>query len=153
MDEQIGRLRSELRNLGVDNNTMIWFCSDNGPAGPGGGPGIEKGLRQQGETNGLKSRKGHLYEGGIRVPGILEWPAKIKQHKEINMPVVTSDYMPTIIEALNIQLDSVPEFDGISLVELLFENTKNVREKPIGFQSPWKGDEYIAWIENEYKLK
>jgi len=71
MDEQIGRLRSELRRIGVAEDTMLWFCSDNGPAGN------RATDRAQGSAGPFRNRKGSLYEGGILVPGLLEWPGVI----------------------------------------------------------------------------
>ena len=151
MDEQIGRLRDYLKQAGVDKNTMIWFCSDNGPAARGGGPGLEAGERQQGSTSGLRGRKGTLYEGGIRVPGILVWPEVVKEHRVSDMPAVTSDYFPTILDILNIKLDKEPEFDGTSLKNLIFK-TEEKRNSPIGFQSQFKGKMFQVWMDDRFKL-
>ncbi len=96
MDEQIGRLRAKLKELGVDENTMIWFCSDNGP----------EGRKLEGTSRGsagpFRGRKRDLLEGGVRVPALLVWPEKVKKHSKIHMPCVTSDYFPTIIDILGI---------------------------------------------------
>lgn len=151
MDEQIGRLRQALKAAGIAENTMIWFCSDNGPAAEGGGPGRHPGARQQGVTGGFKGRKGSLYEGGVRVPGILEWPAKIKEHRETDFPAVTSDYLPTVIDLLNIGTDP-RRLDGISLMPVIEGNHHHMRNKPIGFQSRFEGQEWQVWNENQYKL-
>ena len=69
------------------------FNSDNGP---------EHGT--PGETNGLRGRKRDLTEGGIRVPGLLEWPDRIKAHREISTPVVSSDLMPTFLKLVGGQM-------------------------------------------------
>lgn len=66
MDEQIGRLRGTLRELRLAEDTIIWFCSDNGP------DGREQAGRTQGSAGPFKGRKRSLYEGGIRVPSVLE---------------------------------------------------------------------------------
>ena len=71
MDEQVGRLRKTLRELGVADHTVLFFTSDNGPEG------TAVTGRTQGITKGLRGRKRSLYEGGIRVPGIMEWPGKV----------------------------------------------------------------------------
>ena len=71
MDEQIGRLRQALKRLGVGGNTMLWFCSDNGPARQGS-------PRHVGSTRGLSGYKLSIREGGIRVPGLLVWPDQIR---------------------------------------------------------------------------
>lgn len=151
MDEQIGRLRNELTQLGIAENTMIWFCSDNGPAAKGGGPGLQPGARQQGSTAGLRGRKGTLYEGGLRVPGILEWPALIKNARTTNVPAVTSDYLPTILDLLSIKADNLPALDGISLKPVIME-TEEKRNQSIGFQSKFQGKMYQVWTEDQYKL-
>ncbi|MEN8248296.1 MAG: sulfatase-like hydrolase/transferase [Bacteroidota bacterium] len=122
MDEQIGRLRAYLKELGEDQNTMIWFCSDNGPEK--GNPGI---------TGGFKARKRSLYEGGVRVPGLLVWPDKIKEGFESDIPAVTSDYLPTIIDVLDIEEEKAPyDLDGVSLTSLI-AGEMDKRSKPIGF--------------------
>jgi arylsulfatase A-like enzyme len=152
MDEQIGRLRKNLEDLQVSRNTMIWFTSDNGPAARGGGPGLAKGGRQQGETGGFRERKGSLYEGGIRVPGILYWPEKITIHRETDFPAVTTDYFPTIIDLLDIPMGNQPTLDGISLRDIFNSDSSNLRNRPIGFQSRYNNTLMTAWSDNRYKL-
>ena len=152
MDEQIGRLRRELRNLNVAENTMIWFCSDNGPAAKGGGPGLEAGARQQGITGGFRGRKGTLFEGGLRVPGILEWPAVISEPRETDFPAVTSDYYPTLLDLLGIEVQNQPVLDGISIKNVIEDKGVSNRNKPIGFQSRFRGQQWQVWNDNQYKL-
>jgi arylsulfatase A-like enzyme len=152
MDEQIGRLRKELEALNISRNTMIWFTSDNGPAAAGSGPGDDKGGRQQGETGGFRERKGSLYEGGIRVPGILVWPEKITEHRETGFPAVTTDYYPTILDLLDISLEDQPPLDGISLRHIIDSDPTCERNHPIGFQSSYKNTMMTAWSGDRYKL-
>lgn len=152
MDDQIGRLRNELKDLQIDQHTMIWFTSDNGPAASGGGPGLAKGGRQQGETGGFRERKGSLYEGGIRVPGLLVWPDKITAPRETNFPAVTSDYFPTILDLLSIPLENHPVLDGISLKRVIESETVLLRKHPIGFQSRYRNTLMTAWSDDRYKL-
>ncbi|EON74966.1 Arylsulfatase [Lunatimonas lonarensis] len=97
MDGQIGRLRETLRELGVADDTMIWFCSDNGSEGS------EQANRAQGSAGPFKGRKRSLYEGGIRVPAVLEWPSQVQGGRKTNLPVSTSDYFPTILGALGFE--------------------------------------------------
>jgi arylsulfatase A-like enzyme len=152
LDEQIGRLRKELADLQIDRNSMVWFTSDNGPAARGGGPGNAKGGRQQGETGGFRERKGSLYEGGVRVPGILVWPEMVKEYRETDFPAVTSDYFPTILAVLDISLENLPEMDGISLKDIIVSDTPRERNSPIGFQSRYKNTFMTAWSGDRYKL-
>jgi len=149
MDEQIGRLRGELDALGVADNTMLWFCSDNGPAGEGGGTKQVPGKRQQGSPGPYRGRKGSLYEGGIRVPGMLVWPEKVKRSRVVDMPVVTSDYFPTVLSVLGYKLpqEQVRPYDGIDLMALI-EGRMSKRPRPIGFESSKK----LALSDNRYKI-
>ena len=138
MDEQVARLRKELRDLGIAENTMLWFCADNGPehkAGPG-------------STGGLRGRKRSLFEGGVRVPGLLEWPARIKAPRTTEVPCSTADYFPTVLDVLGFRMTGQPEpLDGVSLLPLI-EGKMSERPKPIGFESGGQ----VALIDNRYKL-
>ena len=142
MDEQIGRLRDSLKRLGVSRNTMLWFCSDNGPEGDG----IEG--RSRGSTGPFRGRKRSLLEGGVRVPAFLEWPARIPEGRSVDVPCVTSDYLPTILEALGHQVDAHPlQLDGLSLIPLI-DGLVADRASPIGFQSA----QQVSLVSNRYKL-
>jgi len=124
MDEQIGRLRAHLAKLNLDKNTMIWFCSDNGPESKANG--------KNGTAADFRGRKRDLYEGGVRVPGLLVWPAKITSGRSTQAPCVTYDYVPTILEALNIKHPkSEYAIDGVSLMPLIEGKTEG-RSKAIG---------------------
>jgi len=116
---------------------MVWFCSDNGPEGNAKSPG---------SAGNFRGRKRALYEGGVRVPGILEWPARIKKPRTTDFPAVTSDYLPTVFEVLGLPLPN-RELDGISLTKAI-DDPRATREAPIGFQS--KG--IVAWHEGAMKL-
>ena len=146
----MGALRRGLRKLGIADNTMLWFCSDNGswldPAAPSA----------HGSNGPFRGRKGDVWEGGIRVPGLIEWPARIKRPVVTEVPVCTSDIYPTIVDLLRIKVpDQVQPLDGISLVPLL-EGQMKERPSPIGF---WQGNNDLsadsgpaAWSDNRYKL-
>ena len=121
MDRAMGQLRTGLRKSGLARNTLLWYCSDNG---------IPK---NSGPTANLRGSKGNLYEGGIRVPAIIEWPAVITKPKISTMPCVTSDIMPTVLDLLGLDPPDRP-VDGISLRPLI-EGQMTTRSKPIGF---WK---------------
>jgi len=142
MDEQVGRLRAELKRLGVDSNTMLWFCSDNGPARQGS-------PRHVGSTGGLSGYKLSIREGGIRVPGLLVWPDEVKRPRTVTAPCVTSDYLPTILDALGIQLPAGRAYDGISLLPLI-RGQRETRDSPIGFLN--RSGREAVWMEDRYKL-
>ncbi|UCD48820.1 MAG: sulfatase-like hydrolase/transferase [Phycisphaerales bacterium] len=119
MDRAVGRLRRELQTLGLRDNTILWYCSDNG------------GLPNVGTTGG-RGRKGQVYEGGLRVPALLEWPARISHHRVTNIPCNTSDIYPTLLEIAGVRMPQQPPLDGVSLVPLI-EGQMGSRPQPMGF--------------------
>ena len=128
LDHAFGRLRKELRRLGIEQNTILWYCSDNG------------GLRE--ESSGGRGKKGSIYEGGLRIPGILEWPTRISA-KRIDFPATTCDMLPTLLSAAGVKRRGTTTLDGIDLMPII-EGKTTRREKPIGFwfglqggQSTW----------------
>jgi len=143
LDEQIGRLRNELRDLGIADNTMLWFCSDNGPEGKDGKSG-----RSRGSAGPFRGRKRSLFEGGVRVPGLLEWPARIDAGKVTDIPCSTSDYFPTVMDVLGFKMKGQPEpMDGISLLPLI-EGKMTERPMPICFESK----KQVSLTDNRYKI-
>ncbi len=140
LDDQVGRLRGRLRELGVAGNTMVWFCSDNGPEGQAG--------KAPGSAGPFRGRKRDLYEGGIRVPALLEWPARIPEARSTDFPCGTVDYFPTVMKAAGFSLpDPDRPMDGIDLGPLIDGETSE-RSSPLGFQS---GNQ-LAWTEQRYKV-
>lgn len=126
MDRALGKLRNELKRLGIHKNTILWYLSDNG------------GVKRISLTGG-REYKGTIYEGGLRVPSIIEWPEVIKNPVITNIPCNTSDIYPTLLEIAGITIDDQPVLDGISLVPLL-KNRMKKRPSPMGFwQYPNKG--------------
>jgi len=156
LDEQIGRLRATLRELEVHQNTLVAFCSDNGPEGrqrrraeqysPNNGGSDEVG-GGPGSAGPFRGRKRDLFEGGIRVPSVIEWPAHIESGIETDFPAVTSDYLPTIVDILNIEIPPDRPLDGISLLPAL-RGTRTERSTAIGFAFQGK----VALSGNRYKL-
>ena len=142
LDKQVGRLRDKLRELGVAENTLLFYTSDNGPEGK------SVGGRTQGLTKGLKGRKRSLYDGGIRVPGIMEWPGKISSGTTVDIPCFTSDYFPTIANILGIDLEQNKRpYDGVDLLPIVKGDVER-RTKPLAFD--FQGQ--AALIDNEYKI-
>ena len=139
LDDQVGRLRQSLRELQVDQNTMLWFCSDNGPEG--------QANLAPGSAGILSGRKRSLLEGGIRVPGLLEWPAVVEAGSVTDFAAVTSDYLPTILDALQLEYPDDRPLDGISLLPAI-QRKQSKRELPIGFQSASQ----IAWMRGNHKI-
>ncbi len=125
MDRAIGTFRAELRRLGVADNTLLWFNSDNG---------IPIADESDSFNGGWRGRKGEVYEGGLRVPAIIEWPAVIRASRMSNVPCVTSDILPTVLDVLGLKHPAPQRpIDGISLRTLLVDGTMKERPSPIGF--------------------
>ena len=154
VDTQVGVLRSELRELGIADNTMVWFTSDNGP-NLKGKKDITYAAAQDGKfnytplgsTGAYRGWKRDCYEGGLRMPGILEWPEEIKRPFSTDFAAVTSDYFPTALDAAGIPLPTDRNYDGISLLPLI-EGRAKERKRAIGFHC----NGMQAWTERQYKI-
>ena len=118
MDRAFGKLRKELRTIGIQENTILWYCSDNG------------GL--QTVSTGGRGKKGQIYEGGLRVPAILEWPARFSGHRVTKVPCNTVDIYPTLLDIVGVRMENQPPLDGVSLTSLIAGRMKS-RPKPMGF--------------------
>ena len=146
LDRSIGALRAGLRELGVADNTLVWFTSDNG-----GLPDISYGPEHPGvrpDTTGrLRGFKKDFYEGGLRVPTIVEWPGGIAP-RITNFPASTMDIFPTLIEVAGLDLEAINAVhDGISIAGV-FDSEPARRDRPIGFRA--SGGH--AWLDNDVKL-
>jgi arylsulfatase A-like enzyme len=119
MDRAMGKLRRELRNMKLADNTVLWYTSDNGAI-------------PEGSTGGLRGRKGTIYEGGLRVPGIIEWPARIKSPRATSVPCCSVDILPTVAELAGVKNPSPHPLDGQSLVSLI-DDKMTKRDRPLGF--------------------
>jgi len=104
LDASLGRIFKALDDTGQADNTLIIFTSDNGAFG-----GVA-------DNHPLREAKGYLYEGGIRVPLIVRWSGKVKPGQVCNTPVISMDFLPTVLEAVG--LESI-RCDGESLLPLL----------------------------------
>jgi arylsulfatase A-like enzyme len=136
-DRSLGLLRKKLRELNLADNTLIWYCSDNG--------GLSK--IKPNTVGGLRGSKGTIYEGGLRVPGIIEWPAVIEP-KVSRYPASTMDIFPTIVDILGLPKDNMLNpIDGISLRPIL-KNEVGERNKKIPFRYQDQG----VLLDNNYKL-
>ncbi len=119
MDRSIGKLRNSLKTLGLKENTLLWYCGDNGTP--------PSGLRES-KFRGLK---GKVYENGIRVPAVIEWPAKVKNNLISKVNSVTNDMLPTLCALGGVDLPKRP-LDGINLMPLL-QGKMNKRTTPLKF--------------------
>jgi len=138
VDRGVGRLRAALRALNVADNTLLWYCSDNG------------GHEGRKSTGNLRGEKGSLWEGGLRVPSLIEWPARIAKPFTSETPCSTLDIYPTVLEATGARAQKqIQPLDGVSLIPLFDRKTES-RTKPLPF---WDyGTGHAAWLDWPYKL-
>jgi len=141
IDENIGLLISKLDDLGLRENTIIVFQADNGYSTEvrahygGGNAGVYRGS------------KFSLFEGGIRVPAAISWPKRLKSGEIRDQISVNADWMPTLAELCNIDLDA-SELDGKSLVSVI----NNKDEKSQHSEFCWKTGKHWAARKGEWKL-
>ena len=122
MDDAFGQLMRYLETSGLDENTIILFTSDNGPA--------ITSIHPHGSAGPLRAKKGHMYEGGIRVPGIIYWKGHTRSGKTSNEPVCGIDVLPTFCEIAGVDAPKDRVIDGTSFVPI-FEGKKINRTKPL----------------------
>lgn len=117
VDESVGRVLKTLDELGIADETIVIFTSDNG----GVGGYVREGIKKAGDVTDnfpLRSGKGSLYEGGIRVPMIVRWPGTIAAGTTCDVPALHVDMFPTLVEIAGAPLPR-QKLDGVSLVPLL----------------------------------
>jgi len=141
LDEQVGRIRKSLRDWGVADNTLLFFCSDNGPEGK------EPKGKKAGVTAGLRGRKRALYDGGVRVPALAEWPGKLKAGSVVNIPCSTLDYFPTIGKLTGYEMPDDRAIDGQDIMPIITGQTEK-RETSIPFRA--RGNATL--VKDRYKL-
>ncbi len=127
MDKDVGRIMSLLKELALDDNTLVIFTSDNGPTFNGGS---DSAFFESAKP--LRGLKGSVYEGGIRVPYIARWPGRIKAAGTSNHISAFWDFLPTCCELTG--KDPPQDIDGISMLPTLF-----------GQHQEQKKHEYLYW--------
>jgi hypothetical protein len=167
MDHQIGRIRQTLIDLNLQD-TALWFTADNGPE-----------HSTPGSNGGLTGRKRDITEGGIRNPGLLEWPARINANYKTEYAAKIVDYLPTLMDALGYdKIDQVRQrtnkgwpLDGVSLLPVIKAIASGAgtgtilhtgREKPLGWVSQHAqggahpksshASSQMAWMVGDMKL-
>lgn len=137
LDRSIGKIINTLKEQGLFKNTLIFFLSDNGGAN-----------NNQSSNLPLKGFKGNKYEGGIRVPFLMSWPAHIKTGSDFRGLSSSLDIFPTVLDAASIDLNPSYGLDGVSLLPFLStERNKNPHGELV-----WRKDAEAAIRFNQYKL-
>ncbi len=144
MDAAFGRIMSALEAQGLDKNTLVWFASDNGPA--------RTRYHNAGSSGGLREFKFHLYEGGIRVPGIVRWPAHITPGTTTEEAVCGVDVLPTVCEITGLAKPADRTLDGASVTPL-FAGQRLARSKPLYWSYVISGSKpQLAMRKDNWKL-
>ena len=141
MDRDIGDILAKLDEMGVADNTLVVFTSDNGPSWIGGCD-----LEFFQSQGGLRGRKAQVYEGGLRVPTIVRWPGRVSANSESDYVSAFWDWLPTLCSAANIEHQ---QQDGHSLVNILEGEQGTRRPDPLYFEHARQAQ---AIIDGDFKL-
>lgn len=128
MDENVGKVMKKLEELGLDDNTVVIFTSDNG--------GLSTAESSPTSNLPLRAGKGWLYEGGIREPMIIRWPGHVQPGTVIHEPASSTDYYPTILDMAGIAPMPEQHIDGVSLVPLLKREAETFNRKSLFWHYP-----------------
>ncbi len=139
MDRTLGRMMALLKELDLDENTIVFFTSDNGPTYVGG-----YDLDFFDGNGPLRSRKGFVYEGGIRVPFIVRWPGRIKPGSETEHITAFQDVMPTLMELVGAADQTPEDIDGISFVPTLTGKGKQAEHEYLYMEFPSYGGQQMV---------
>jgi membrane-anchored protein YejM (alkaline phosphatase superfamily) len=141
LDHNVGRVRRALVDLGVENNTVVVFLSDNGPEGGAGSAGPFQGGKRS------------LREGGIRVPCIWQWPNRITANSTSAAFALSTDLFPTFMDAAGITRPEGLKLDGVSLLPILMDSEHSVQsdDRTVTWYKDIDGSSSAAWA-NGFKF-
>ena len=145
LDHHIGRLLNYLDEQGLAKNTIVVFTSDNGPE--------HRTPTAFGSSGEFRGAKGHMHEGGIHVPGIIRWPAKIEPDSVCSEPINGTDWLPTFCAAAGIPTHTERPLDGTNVLPALLRGDPIQRERPMMWWL-WhaRGGFEVAMRVGDYKL-
>jgi arylsulfatase A-like enzyme len=138
MDEGIGKLLGKLRELGLEKDTLLFFINDNGGPTPANGS----------LNTPLRATKGTMYEGGIRVPFMVQWPGHLKAGSTYDKPVISLDILPTAAAAGGAELPSGRKLDGVNLLPYLTGKKKTLPHEALF----WRSGQNHAARKGDWKL-
>ena len=147
VDDGVGDIRAELKRQGILDNTIIYYQSDNGPSRESrnfldGGSDVYYG----GSSGGFKGHKFSLFEGGIRVPGIISWPEVIPAEQVIDEPIHAMNMFPTLLKAAGGDLSQY-QLDGSDIMPVLTEKAPTPHDMLF-----WEMNAQTAVRQGDYKL-
>jgi arylsulfatase A len=133
LDDGMGQIMAELDKLGLTDNTVVIFMSDNG------------GERTVTDNYPLRAGKSFLYEGGLRVPAIVKWPGHIKPGLISDVPVITQDFYPTMMDIAAVKPDTSQVIDGVSLMPL-FKGKKHLGRDALFWHYPMDKPHFLGGV-------
>jgi len=133
LDRNIGRLLDAVDKLGIADDTIVVFTSDNG--------GVATSEGWPTSNLPLRAGKGWLYEGGIRVPWLIRWPGHTQPGQKIATPAVSTDFYPTILAMVGIDAQPKQHLDGVDLAPLL-DRTGSIKERPLFWHYPHYSNQF-----------
>ena len=147
IDDGVGAITTELERLGILDNTILYYQSDNGPSRESrnwldGSHDPYYG----GMTGGLAGHKYSLYEGGIRVPMLLSWKEKIPEHQIISEPIIAADLFPTLMAVAGLDYADY-ELDGLDIMPVVTESALSPHDMIF-----WEMENQTAVRQGKYKL-
>lgn len=141
LDHALGQVMQTLEDIGETENTFLFFTSDNGPVSGFGG-----------SSGDLRGQKRSDHEGGIRVPGLLRWPAKVKPGTVCDEPIIGTDLFCTILEMAGVAAPTDRTIDGVSILPVL-EGNKLERKIPLFWRTHVSGpDDRVAMRIGDWKI-
>jgi arylsulfatase A-like enzyme len=121
-DAAIGTVMTKLRDLKLEDKTLVFLIGDNGGAAP------------QAEMGGLRGRKWFVWEGGIRVPWIVQWTGRVPKGRVLSDPVIQLDVLPTAVAAAGGNVDPQWQLDGVNLLPLLDGTASRLAPRELFFR-------------------
>ena len=146
LDAHVGSVLDLIEELGLTENTIVVFTSDNGTTHLGD----EVDYRFFASVGELRGLKGELYEGGIRVPQIVKWPGKIKAGSSSDRVTGFEDWMPTLLDLIEAEVDVPAGINGVSIAPVLLGNASGEREF-LYREFPGYGGQQAVWLGERWK--
>jgi arylsulfatase A len=143
MDTGIGRIDETLGDLGLSNDTIVVFTSDNGPY-----LGEVAGVSLDRFNFGLRGAKHYVYEGGIRVPAIIRWPDRLEGDRLVTEFAHFTDWLPTLARALDVGLPEQTKLDGEDVLAVLEGHPRDA--DPVRF---WQNNRYTPRVEGNAAMR
>lgn len=134
IDWSVGEILTTLKEQGIDDNTIVLFTSDNGAAA--------------GTSKPLRGKKTQTLEGGMRVPTVIRWPAKIKPGSDNDTVMTTMDILPTFAKLIGAELNKDRPIDGKDILPVLLEGAETPHE--YFFYSYWESLDGVRWKNWKY---